>query len=234
MIDVIVQKKRILMLDDDADTRNIFAEALQRYFFVDTTGDIDFAYNSALENKYDLLILDFDLGQKTTGLDLCKKIRAQVSTQRLPIVILTGQGQKDIQINSYDVGADDYFDKSDDIDIIAASLTGKIKRIEGIVGKSDALGNLVVYSERSEIEINNNIHKLSKLELSILKLFIKNVNRPIGREEIRSSVWKEMGSDNRLVDVHISNLRRKLSEFDHEFEPQYGKGYMLKPSKSKK
>lgn len=226
------QKKKILIVDDDADTRNIFAESFQTYFNVDTTDDLDLAYNSAIENKYDLLLLDVDLGQKTTGLDLCKKIRSQISTQRIPIVILTGQGKKDIQITSYDVGADGYFDKSDDIEIIAASLNAKIKRIEGIIGKSDALGNLVLYAERGEVEVNNISYKLSSVELAILKLFLKNVNRPIGRDEIKRVVWKELQIDSRAVDVHISCLRKKLSAFNHEFDSQYGKGYILRPSRS--
>jgi two-component system, OmpR family, copper resistance phosphate regulon response regulator CusR len=224
-------KKKILLVDDDADIRVTLSESLRFYFDVETTDNIDFAYNAAIQKKYDLLLLDINLGQSINGIDLCKKIRNHDSAQSLPIVILTGGVHKETLLSSYQVGADDFFDKTEDIDVIAASLDSKIKRVEGFIGKTDSVGNLTLYYESSEIKIENTIYKLSGVEFSILSFFLKNVNRLITRDEIILNIWKEQIVESRVIDTHISNLRKKLFTFDHDFESQYGKGYILRPNR---
>lgn len=225
-----VIKKKLLIVDDDKFICDNFAQCLQDTFNVVTTGDVDIAYRIATQNHVDALLLDVNLGEEN-GIDLCEKLRQNQLTQKLPIMIMTGFGDKKKLLSSYQVGADDYFEKPIEIEELTARLQARLKRVEDIAGKVDTLGNLKIFFDRNEVELNGSVQSFSQIEFTLLKVFLLNVNKKVSREEILNTVWQGTKVEQRTVDVHISSLRKKLKEFNHQIDSLYGSGYILRPYK---
>ena len=146
-------------------------------------------------------------------------------------MIMTGFGDKKKLLSSYQVGADDYFEKPIEIEELTARLQARLKRVEDIAGKVDTLGNLKIFFDRNEVELNGSVQSFSQIEFTLLKVFLLNVNKKVSREEILNTVWQGTKVEQRTVDVHISSLRKKLKEFNHQIDSLYGSGYILRPYK---
>lgn len=224
-------KKKILIVDDEVLLGETFAEALADSYETIATTDPDIAYRIATQNQIDALLLDVNLGA-SNGMDLCEKLRQNPLTQKIQILLMTGFGNKESLISSYKVGADDYIEKPIDINELKIRIQSRLKRVESLVGRSDSIGNLKLFFDSNEVEINGKKIQLSPIEFSLLKLFVINVNKKITREEILNTVWSNTKVEERTVDVHITSLRKKVKDFNHHIDSMYGSGYILRSSKS--
>ncbi len=222
-------KKKLLLLDDDPRVCDILSQGLSQEFEVMTTDDCDIAYRVAVKNPPDILLLDIQL-KAGNGIDLCEKFRSNPLTKKIPILIFTGHGSTDNMLKSYDVGADDYLEKPIDLVVIRKRLHSRLKRVQDLCNDGLAFGNLKLFEERLEIELDGKTHKLSNIEFDLLRIFLTNPNKNISREEILKTLWSDIQVTERTVDVHISSLRRKLKDFNHNIKALYGSGYILKPS----
>lgn len=226
-------KKKLLIVDDEQLLGELYAEYLQEYFDVLFTTDPDIAYRIATQNEIDALLLDVHLG-KNCGLQLCEKLRRNLLTQKIQIFLITGYGNKEILLESYKIGADDYIEKPIDMEELKIRLTGRIRRLENLVGRSTSIGNLKLLPDFKEVEICGKRKALSPIEFSLLKLFLANINKNISRNEILNSIWSNTAVEERTVDVHINSLRKKIQDFDHHIESLYGSGYVLRSHKIQK
>ena len=221
-------KKKLLILDDDMRICEVLSQGLANDFEVVTTHDADIAYRVITKNTPDIILLDIHLGTGS-GIDLCKKLRDNQLIRNIPILILTGHGTTDKMLQSYDVGADDYIEKPVDLVIIKARLNARLRRVQELSNSGTCFGNLKLYSERLEIELDGRSQRLSEIEFNILRIFLSNPNKKISREEILKTIWNDTRVEERTVDVHISSLRRKLKDFNHNIKALYGSGYILRP-----
>ncbi|MGZ3692069.1 MAG: response regulator transcription factor, partial [Pseudobdellovibrio sp.] len=210
-------KKKLLIVDDDKFICSMLEQSMKDVFDVVTTDDVDIAFKIATQNNVDALLLDVNLGAES-GIELCEKLRKNQLTQKIPIMIMTGFGDKNKLVSSYKVGADDYIEKPIETDELSARLTARLKRVEDIAGKINTFGNLKIYSDRNEVELNGTVRQFSQIEFTLLKVFLMNVNKKVSREEILNSVWVGTKVEQRTVDVHISSLRKKLKEFNHQID----------------
>lgn len=224
-------KKKILIVDDEVLLGETFAEALADSYETITTTDPDIAYRIATQNQIDALLLDVNLGA-SNGMDLCEKLRQNPLTQKIQILLMTGFGNKERLLSSYKVGADDYIEKPIDLDELKVRIHSRLKRVESLVGRSDSIGNLKLFFDSNEVEINGKKIQLSPIEFSLLKLFAVNVNKKITREEILNTVWSNTKVEERTIDVHITSLRKKVKDFNHHIDSMYGSGYILRSFKS--
>jgi len=223
-------KKKILIVDDEVLLGETFAEALADLYETITTTDPDIAYRIATQNQIDALLLDVNLGT-SNGIDLCEKLRQNPLTQKIQILLMTGFGNKESLISSYRVGADDYIEKPIDISELKIRIHSRLKRVESLVGRSDSIGNLKLFFDSNEVEIDGKKIQLSPIEFSLLKLFVINVNKKITREEILNTVWSNTKVEERTIDVHITSLRKKVKDFNHHIDSMYGSGYILRLSR---
>jgi DNA-binding response OmpR family regulator len=223
-----MEKPKLLLVDDDLALADVISEGLAKSFEVITTSDVDIAFRVALQNQPDGILLDIHIKDQN-GIELCNKLRSNLVTKRIPILIMTGHGSREKMLSSYDVGADDYVEKPIDIGVLENRLLSRLKRVGDLSIKPKAIGNLKIFPERSEVELNGRTHHLSQTELSLLRLLLSNINRNVTREEILKSLWTDATVGERTIDVHISSLRRKLKDFDHQIESLYGSGYILRP-----
>lgn len=228
MTDKISDKKKLLIVDDDKYVCDAYSQSLQDDFDVITTEDASIAYKISVQNHVDAILLDINLGDQD-GIELCRQLRQNPLSQKIPILLMTGFTNREKILASFRGGADDYIEKPIEPEILVERINARIRRIEDIGGRSDSIGNLKVFFDRNEIELNGKVHGLSQIELSLLKIFVMNVNKKVSREDILSIVWKNTVVEQRTVDVHISTLRKKLKDFNHQIDSLYGSGYILRP-----
>ncbi|AZZ35600.1 hypothetical protein CIK05_01895 [Bdellovibrio sp. qaytius] len=225
--------RKLLILDDDSRICESLAQGLGKEYEVTTTHDADIAYRIITKNSPDIILLDIHLGTGC-GIELCKKLRANQLVKNIPILIMTGHGNTDKMLKSYDVGADDYIEKPVDLVVIKTRLGARLRRMQELSNTGLSFGNLKLYPERFEIELDGRFERLSEIEYTMLKIFLTNPNKKISREDILKTIWNDTRVEERTVDVHVSSLRRKLKDFNHQIKALYGSGYILRPSEKKR
>jgi DNA-binding response OmpR family regulator len=221
-------KRTLLLLDDDPLICELFRDGLADDFVVTVTDNADDAYRMVVETPPDVLLLDVRL-KRGNGIELCQRLRRNPLTRKIPILIMTGYGNAENMIASYEVGADDFIEKPASLKMIRTRLLARVQRVQDLTNSGTVFGNLKLYPERLEVEIGKKNFQLSKTEFDLLRVFLTNPNQKISRQEILKTVWNDAQVTERAVDFHISQLRQKLIGFSHSIKSLYGRGYILRP-----
>jgi DNA-binding response OmpR family regulator len=221
-------KRTLLLLDDDALICDVFREGLADDFVVTVADDVDDAYRLAVKTPPDILLLDVRL-KNGNGIELCQRLRDNPLTRKIPILIITGYGDAENMIASYEVGADDFIEKPVSLKVIRTRLLARLQRVQDLTNSGTLFGNLKLYPERLEVEIGGKLFQLSETEFDLLRVFLANPNQKISRQEILKTVWNGVQVAERAVDFQISQLRQKLIGFNHSIKSLYGRGYILRP-----
>lgn len=216
--------KKILIIEDEAAIQKILSEPLTfAGYKVTTASDGLEGINTFHEEDFDLILLDIML-PKIDGYTVCEMIRQE---SQIPIILLTALDTEDDQVKGFDKLADDYITKPFSIKIV-------LKRVEALLRRtmSDTVSGIVRYKEitLSETErkviVSGNEVALTHLEFKILLLFLKNQGRVFTRDDLLNLVWGyDFVGDEKGVNFHIMNLRRKLS-VDY-IETVRGVGYRI-------
>ncbi|GBF22642.1 two-component system, OmpR family, response regulator RpaA [Candidatus Gastranaerophilus sp. (ex Termes propinquus)] len=230
--------KRLLIADDDVQIRELLEfDIAQSGYIVDTASDGEEALKKALENIYDLILLDVMM-PKMNGYDVCKNIRlARVST---PVLMLTAKGTIGDKTAGFDCGVDDYLVKPFDIQEVLLRIRALLRRNSAnngslASGSKEILqaGNIQILPDSLEALVSEKKVKLTPTEFEILYCLMQHINKPTPLSTILSEVWG-YGSDEdvRMLRVHVGGLRQKI-ETDTK-NPSYlhtvvGIGYKLTP-----
>ena len=230
------EMKRILIVDDDDEIRDLLEfDVSQSGYFVDTASDGKEGLQKALNNSYDLILLDVMM-PKMNGFDVCKNIRqAKLS---IPILMLTAKGTINDKTIGFDCGADDYLVKPFDIQEVLLRIRVLLRRnhIQDTNPISNEIlhsGNIEIFPETLEAVILNKKVKLTPTEFEILYCLMQHFNNPVTLATLLDEVWGyDSDEDVRMVRVHVGGLRNKI-EPDPK-KPQYlhtvtNVGYKLTP-----
>ena len=230
------EMKRILIVDDDDEIRDLLEfDVSQSGYFVDTASDGKEGLQKALNNSYDLILLDVMM-PKMNGFDVCKNIRqAKLS---IPILMLTAKGTINDKTIGFDCGADDYLVKPFDIQEVLLRIRVLLRRnqIQDTNPISNEIlhsGNIEIFPETLEAVILNKKVKLTPTEFEILYCLMQHFNNPVTLATLLDEVWGyDSNEDVRMVRVHVGGLRNKI-EPDPK-KPQYlhtvtNVGYKLTP-----
>lgn len=222
---------RILLVEDSISLSEALKSVLQNEKYdVDTALDGEFGLAMALENIYDIIILDV-LMPKKNGFEVLESIRKQGLS--VPILMLTALTQEKDKIKGLDMGADDYLAKPFSIPELLARIRALTRRKGEIIENNELefMGvrlHLVNHSLRyGEKTIN-----LSVKEFKIMKYFFTNPRMVAEREKIIANVWGlEPDFESNNLEVYMSFLRRKLNFLDTPFliNSIRGIGYQLLP-----
>lgn len=180
-------------------------------------------------NPYDFLLLDLGLPDYE-GLDLLKE--AKEANQEAAIIILTARGSTDDKVKGLDLGADDYLAKPFSLLELSSRMQAIIRRKHGLKKTvTDVHGFQVDLTNRA-ISFEGKMISLTKKEFDILQYLLINKNRVITRVQLTEHIWDnalEADYDSNYVDVHIKNLRKKLSQHKEVdwIETVRGIGYRL-------
>lgn len=232
-----MNEKRILIVDDDDEIRELLEfDVRASGYFVDTASDGMEGLNKALNNTYDLILLDVMM-PKMNGFDVCKNIRrAKLS---IPILMLTAKGTIDDKTEGFDCGADDYLVKPFDIQEVLLRIRVLLRRnnanFETTTLSNEVLrsGDIEIYPESLEVSVINKKIKLTPTEFEILYCLMQHFNNPVTLATLLDEVWGyDSNEDVRMLRVHVGGLRNKI-EPDSK-NPRYlhtvtNVGYKLTP-----
>jgi len=222
---------RILVVEDEPAIQEALAYALTNAGYdVDTVGDGDAAVAAARGRPYDLMILDLLLPGRD-GVDVCRAVRAESD---LPIVMLTALDHEEDVVGGLDAGADDYLTKPFAMTELVSRVRAQLRRRRlDRRGTRTSVGALELDPARHAATLAGRPLRLTRSEFRIVALLASAPGRVFTREELATELREGASSaDARAIDVHVSNLRRKLE--DDPRRPRRlvtvrGAGYRLEP-----
>ena len=229
-------QKRILIVDDDDEIRDLLEfDVAQSGYFVDTARDGMEGLNKALNNAYDLILLDVMM-PKMNGFDVCKNIRQ--AKLAIPILMLTAKGTIDDKTVGFDCGADDYLVKPFDIQEVLLRIRVLLRRnqVEATTSLSNEVlkvGDIEIFPETLESVVVNKRVKLTPTEFEILYCMMQHFNNPVTLATLLDEVWGyDRDEDVRMLRVHVGGLRNKIEP--NPKSPKYlhtvtNVGYKLTP-----
>ncbi len=202
------------LLEDDQDQADLIrvwleAAGYQVRWYADSK---EFRRKLGAES-IDLLLLDWNLGTQTTGLEVLEWMR-QSAHQRLPVVFLTARTSEQDIVTGLQAGADDYVVKPAKQAELLARLASVLRRTGVNVQAAGWLGEVEPYHidmERRSIRINDEEIELTDREFDLASYLFRRHGRIVSREALLENVWNLSGDVNtRTVDTHVSRLRKKL------------------------
>lgn len=204
----------ILLVEDDPDICRVVAAYLQHQdFTVYVEHDGLAGLECALEEDIDLIVLDWMLPH-LDGLEFLRHLRKK---HRTPVIMLTARGEEQDRIAGFEAGVDDYVTKPFSPRELVERVKAVLRRSQAINEAADSettlleRGMLRMDSSSRQVWRDNQEINLSALEFDLLFALARVPGRVFTRDELLNRVWGEdfVGVE-RVVDVHISNLRQKL------------------------
>jgi two-component system, OmpR family, alkaline phosphatase synthesis response regulator PhoP len=227
---------RILVVEDDLDIVRVVSTYLERSgFAVETAFDGLTGLSRALEHPPELIVLDWML-PGLDGLEFMKRLRRAMAT---PVIMLTARSEETDRVLGLEFGADDYVTKPFSPRELVARVKAVLRRTASREDErrlSLRRGPLMIDPGRRSVTLDGAPVALTTLEFDLLYALARHPGRVFSRDELLDQVW---GSDfegvDRVVDVHISNLRQKLEAAFHHTDlllTVRGIGYKLREDAS--
>lgn len=214
---------RILVIEDEPDLRRLLMEMLEDAgYAVDVAADGQAGLYKARLSTYDAIVLDMML-PKLDGWDLLEEFR---TTHATPVLILSARDSLSDRVLGLDLGADDYLAKPFERIELLARLRALIRRAAGQPQSTVTIGNLVVDLRARTVLLDNSPVDLTAREYSLLEYLTQHRGRVVSRTELYDHLFDENeASLSNLLDVHVSNLRKKLGS--ELIETRRGQGYVI-------
>lgn len=225
-----IQRHRILVVDDEADVREVVQLNLAKEGFdVETAPDGESALKLLQEGTLEAAIVDVMM-PGMDGLELCRAIRQDPRLRSLPVLILTARDSEMDHIIGLEVGADDFISKSASPRLISTRIKAMLRRHEQQAAETGflAFGTLAIDLARREVQGPEGPVSLTTREFALLQLLAENPNRVFSRDDLLSRVWGDVVVTERTVDVHLKNLRQKIGANSELIETVRGVGYRVR------
>jgi DNA-binding response OmpR family regulator len=225
-----VSRKKILVVDDERDLVDILKFNLQReQYDVVTAADGEKALEVARRDLPDLVILDLMM-PGIGGLEVCRRLRADPRTSKVPVIVLTAKGEETDAVIGLAQGADDYvrkpFGVKELMARVAAHLRAQTRAAEDEHPKVLRFGDLEIDSDRFIATLKGAELPFTTTELKLLRHLVSKKGRVFARNDLLDAV---RGPDaivtDRTVDVHVAAVRRKLGEYGDYLVTVRGVGY---------
>lgn len=215
-----MDKRKILIVEDDTDINHLLRRILAKndYDTVQAFSGTEAKLLIQMEVP-DLLILDLML-PGMSGEELIWVIREEMKLD-IPIVVLSAKAALETKVEALKSGADDYLTKPFEPEEVLARVYAALRRYRAEIRKADGVPEeyvykgLHLYPKARRVVVNGKELSLTMHEYDILYLLVKDPEKVYSREHLYEQVWKGgyYGEDN-TVNVHVSNLRKKLAEAD--------------------
>ncbi len=222
--------KKILVIEDESDIREVIEYNLKREGFkVYCVGDGGEGVLAARKVAPDTILLDLML-PGVDGLEVCRRLKGDTVTERIPIIMVTAKGEESDIVLGLGVGADDYITKPFSPRELVARVKAVLRRgpPAGSLDSEDRVvqGNLVIDIARHEALVNSKPIALTPSELRLLHLLASHPGRVFTRDQLLSRVIGEGAYViDRNIDVHIRGVRKKLGSHRDLVETVRGVGY---------
>ncbi|KPH62771.1 chemotaxis protein CheY [Pseudoalteromonas porphyrae] len=224
---------KLLMIDDDTGLCELLSEYLTAQGYqVECVHDGEQGLKQALSQEYALILLDVML-PKLDGFEVLKQLR---QTKLTPVIMLTAKGEDFDRIFGLELGADDYIPKPFNHRELLARVKAITRRIEHItsLGNSTAnklsVNNIVINLAAREAYVDEHPLSLTGTEYEVLALLVKSAGEVVSKEQISEQVLgRRLASFDRSIDMHVSNIRKKIAEFNitERIKTMRGTGYVF-------
>lgn len=203
--------QKILVVEDDLDIQELLKNFLQEagYSIVLANDGVE-AFSIFSDVQFDLILLDIML-PKIDGFAVCELIRKQ---SQVPIIMLTALNGEEEQIRGLDMQVDDYITKPFSMPVLIRKIAAVLRR--SIISQNQehqtvAYKNLILDLDSYSALVNGEAYELTQREFEILRELLLNQGRVLTRQILLERLWKyDFYGDERVVDTHIKNLRKKL------------------------
>lgn len=205
---------QLLLIDDDVDLCALLSDYLtQEQFTVSALHDGAQALEHCRNHRYDAIVLDIML-PGMQGLDVLRQLRSFSET---PVLMLTARGDDTDRIVGLELGADDYLPKPCNPRELVARLRAILRRttLSGDADKPDhavQVGTLTIEPGTRNATLGNLPLALTSAEFSVLLELMRHAGRVVDKADLsRAALGRELVAYDRSIDVHVSNIRKKLS-----------------------
>jgi two-component system response regulator CpxR len=222
---------RLLLADDDKDLCEMLAEYLRdEGFDVDVANDGEAALAQAPGGAYDLMVLDVMM-PKLNGFDVLRELRRK---SLIPVLMLTARGSDMDSVVGLELGADDYLPKPCNPRVLAARIRAILRRADQEEQDSDdgeiAVGDIVLQHGSRRVLQDGAAVELTSTEYSVLAVLLEEVGRVVSKESLcERALGRKLTRYDRSLDMHISNLRKKLGPLpggEERIQTIRGVGYL--------
>lgn len=216
----------ILVIEDDRKINQLLCSILKQSG-MDTESAFDgmYGWNLAMNNEYSLILMDLMLPLKS-GEEILRELRKEKNT---PVIILSAKNDVSNRIELLRLGADDFINKPFDIDEVIVRIEAVLRRTEGIHALLE-YKDIRIETDSKRVFVKGSELVCTAMEYSILEIMLSNPNKIFSKRNLfESIVGEEYMSDENTMNVHMSNLRRKIAGITAEeyIETVYGMGYRL-------
>lgn len=229
---MMADKHTILVVEDEEDLREIIIYNLNRDNFQTIgveTGEQ--AIEQAVRLKPDLIILDLML-PGMNGLDVCRQIKQDASTQAIPIIIVSAKGEEADIVSGLELGADDYIPKPFSPRILLARVRAVLRRLKQDTNQELSeltIDGLTINTNKFQLSIDGVPVELTKSEFKILHFLASHPGWVFTRYQIIDAIrGDKYVVTERAVDVQITGLRKKLGDYAALIKTVRGVGYRFK------
>ena len=203
--------QKILIVEDDIDIQELLRNFLQEVGYeISIANDGMEAISLFSTIHFDLILLDIML-PKIDGFTVCELIRKQ---SQIPIIMLTALSSEDEQLRGLDLQVDDYITKPFSMPILVRKIGAVLRRSSMIPEQEHqtiAYKNLVLDMDSYTAVVDGASFDLTQREFEVLRELLLNQGRVLTRQNLLDKLWKyDFYGDERVVDTHIKNLRKKL------------------------
>lgn len=224
---------KIVVIEDEVDILEVITYNLGRegYQVIASESGED-GLEKIGNSSPDLVILDLMLPE-IDGIELCRKLKSDPLTQRIPVIMVTAKGEESDVVLGLGVGADDYvtkpFSPKELVARVKAVLRRSGERVETESSDRIARDGVIIDVKRHEVKVDGESVKFTATELRLLHFLASHPGRVFTRDHLMNRV---IGDDaiviDRNIDVHIRSIRKKLGEHRELIETIRGVGYRFK------
>lgn len=227
-----MSEKSLLLIDDDVDLTHLLTEYLSPQGYnitVANDGEQGLALATSSQH-FDLILLDVML-PVMDGFEVLKKLRISHLT---PVLMLTAKGDDFDRIFGLELGADDYLAKPFNHRELSARIKAIVRRMDYLPSSSQqqelVIGDVFLCPSNQKVTCAEQEIEMTATEFSVLQLLMINKGQIVSKQDISEKVMgRKLVAFDRSIDMHVSNIRKKLGKFDdHErIKTIRGTGYMF-------
>ncbi|MEH2081598.1 MAG: response regulator transcription factor [Nostoc sp.] len=219
----------VLFVEDEAKIANFVRAGLKEQgFVVDYCDNGDDGYLRALDNEYDVIILDIMMPGKD-GLSILKLLRRQ--GRNAPVILLTARNELEDRLQGLNLGADDYIAKPFFVEELAARIHAVVRRSVSDRQNLLCVGPIKLDRITREVTCNHQAIELTSREFNLLEYLMRSPGRVFTRTQILEHVWGyDFNPNTNVVDVCIQRIRKKIDPLDEAvwIESIRGVGYRFR------
>jgi len=222
--------KKILIIEDDKDIVEMIKYNLKKeQYTVAASFTGKQGFSSAKKDRPDMILLDLMLPD-IDGFEVCKLLKNNELTRRIPIIMLTAKSREADKVAGLELGADDYLTKPFSPRELSARIKAVLRRVDAPkLSRKTVRGILLVDSVKHKVYVEGKEVLLTHTEFKILEFMIERPGVVITRNKLLDNIF---GYDSeiydRTIDAHIKSIRKKLQTARDYIETVRGSGYRLK------